>query len=85
MTMGFVAWRPFLIYNEPGAFHAGRLPLRKKVKEADPTLEDRLEEELPNILQKCVRAYLEKAQAHKNDAIWNILPPYFEKVKTQET
>ena len=56
---------------------------RKKVKEADPTLEDRLEEELPNILQKCVRAYLEKAQAHKNDAIWNILPPYFEKVKTQ--
>jgi hypothetical protein len=56
---------------------------RKKVREADPTLEDRLEEELPNILQKCVRAYLEKAQAHKNDAIWNILPPYFEKVKTQ--
>jgi hypothetical protein len=34
----------------------------KQVREADPTLDGKLEGELPCILQKCVRAYLEFAQ-----------------------
>lgn len=59
------------------------LDFTKKVKEADPTLDQKLEKELPIILQKCVRAYLEIAQRYRDETIWSIVPPYFERVKQQ--
>jgi hypothetical protein len=53
------------------------------VKEADPQLEDRLDEEIPIILLKCVRAYLEYSQKYNNQDIWNIVPKYFKTIQTQ--
>lgn len=55
----------------------------KQVKDADPTLEKKLESEIPVILQKCIRAYLEYAQKYANKDIWNIVPQYFKDVQRQ--
>lgn len=55
----------------------------KQVKDADPTLEKKLETEIPIILQKCIRAYLEYAQRYANKDIWNIVPQYFKTVQKQ--
>jgi hypothetical protein len=55
----------------------------KQVKDADPTLDKKLESEIPVILQKCVRAYLEYAQKYTNKDIWNIVPKYFKDVQKQ--
>jgi hypothetical protein len=55
----------------------------KQVKDADPTLETKLEVELPIILQKCVRAYLEYAQKYSDRDIWNVVPEYFKVVQRQ--
>ena len=55
----------------------------KQVREADPTLDAKLECELPCILQKCVRAYLEFAQKWPEKDIWNIVPKYFIDVQRQ--
>jgi len=55
----------------------------KQVKNADPTLDVKLESELPVILQKCVRAYLLYSQQYANKDIWNVLPEYFKKVQKQ--
>ena len=55
----------------------------KQVREADPTLDGKLEGELPCILQKCVRAYLEFAQKWPEKDIWNIVPKYFVDVQRQ--
>ena len=43
----------------------------------DTRLDDNLKAEMPFILQKCVRAYLELAQQHAGKDIWSILPKYF--------
>jgi hypothetical protein len=55
----------------------------KQVKDADPTLEDKLDQEIPNILQKSIRAYLEMSQKYKNKDIWNIVPSYFKNIQKQ--
>ena len=55
----------------------------KQVKDADPTLDKKLEAEIPVILQKCIRAYLEYAQRYANKDIWNIVPQYFKDVQKQ--
>tara|TARA_R110001606_G_scaffold398023_1_gene576065 strand:+ start:93 stop:1535 length:1443 start_codon:yes stop_codon:yes gene_type:complete len=55
----------------------------KQVKEADPQLEDRLDDEIPIILLKCVRAYLDYAQKYTNQDIWNVVPKYFKAIQTQ--
>ena len=55
----------------------------KQVKEADPTLEVKLEAELPAILQKCVRGYLEYSQKYANKDIWNVVPEYFHAIQKQ--
>ena len=55
----------------------------KQVKDADPTLEKKLEAEIPVILQKCIRAYLEYSQKYSNKDIWNIVPQYFKDVQKQ--
>lgn len=55
----------------------------KQVKDADTTLEDKLELELPAILQKCVRAYLDYAQKYANKDVWNVAPEYFKTIQRQ--
>lgn len=55
----------------------------KQVKNADTNLDDKLELELPVILQKCVRAYLCYSQKYANKDIWNVVPEYFKTVQRQ--
>jgi hypothetical protein len=55
----------------------------KQVKDADPHLDDKLEVELPAILLKCVKAYLDYAQKYSDQNIWNVVPKYFKSVQTQ--
>jgi hypothetical protein len=55
----------------------------KQVMNADPHLDDKLEIELPVILMKCVKAYLEYAQKYADQDIWNIVPKYFKSIQTQ--
>lgn len=55
----------------------------KQVQEANPHLEDKLDEELPIILLKCLKAYLEFGQKYKDKDIWNVVPVYFKNIQTQ--
>jgi hypothetical protein len=55
----------------------------KRVVDADPHLDDKLDRELPIILLKCVRAYLDYAQRFSDKAIWNIVPEYFKTIQSQ--
>jgi len=55
----------------------------KQVKAADTTLEVKLEVELPLILQKCVRAYLEYSQKYSSHDVWNVVPAYFKTIQRQ--
>jgi len=50
---------------------------------SDPHLEHKLEKELPAIMCKCIRAYLEYSHLYADKDIWNVLPPYFKKIQTQ--
>ena len=55
----------------------------KQVQDADPHLDDKLDRELPAILLKCVRAYLEYAQKYSDQDIWNVVPKYFKTIQNQ--
>jgi len=55
----------------------------KQVKDADPTLDEKLDSELPAILLKCVKGYLDFAQRYSNKDIWNVVPKYFKGVQEQ--
>jgi phage/plasmid-associated DNA primase len=50
---------------------------------ADPHLDDKLEQEMPAILCKCLRAYLDYAHRYASKDIWNVLPKYFVQVRNQ--
>ena len=54
-----------------------------KEKDTDPMLDIKLEKELPSILQKCLRGYLEYAQKYRGEDIWNIIPKYFIDIRKQ--
>ena len=55
----------------------------RQVQMADPHLDEKLDTELPAILCKCVRAYLEYSQKYNDQDIWNVLPKYFKSVQDQ--
>lgn len=55
----------------------------KQVQDADPQLDEKLHNELPIILLKCVRAYLEYSNKYRNKDIWNVVPKYFKKIQKQ--
>jgi hypothetical protein len=55
----------------------------KQVMAADPHLDEKLDHELPAILLKCVRAYLDYAQKYSDQDIWNVVPTYFKTIQTQ--
>lgn len=55
----------------------------RQVSEADPHLDQKLEQEIPAILCKCLRAYLDYAHKYADKDIWNVLPKYFKTVQSQ--
>ncbi len=55
----------------------------RQVAEADPHLDDKLDGELPAILCKCVKAYVEFAHRYSDQDIWNVLPRYFKDIQKQ--
>lgn len=55
----------------------------KQVKDADPQLDEKLNAELPIILLKCVKAYLDYSNKYRNKDIWNVVPAYFKAIQKQ--
>ena len=55
----------------------------KQVREADPQLDEKLNRELPIILLKCVKAYLDYSNKYRDKDIWNVVPEYFKKIQKQ--
>ena len=56
----------------------------KQVTEADGNLEDKLEQELPVILYKCITAYLDYAYRYRAVGnVWNVLPKYFVDIQAE--
>lgn len=57
----------------------------RQVKDADATLPEKLKHEVPLMLQKCVRAYLDYALHRYRGVgnIWDILPKYFIEVRQE--
>jgi hypothetical protein len=55
----------------------------RQVAEADPHLDEKLEKEIPAIMCKCLRAYLDYANKYASKDIWNVLPKYFKQVQSQ--
>jgi hypothetical protein len=53
----------------------------RQVAKADPKLDEKLDGEIPAIVCKCIRAYLEYAQKYNCEDIWNVLPQYFKDVQ----
>jgi phage/plasmid-associated DNA primase len=50
---------------------------------ADPHLDQKLEAEIPAILCKCLRGYLDYANKYSDKDIWNVLPKYFKTIQSQ--
>ena len=50
---------------------------------ADPHLDEKLDLEMPAIMCKCLRAYLDYAHKYADKDIWNVLPKYFKTVQAQ--
>ena len=55
----------------------------KQVREADPQLDEKLHRELPAILLKCVRGYLDYSNKYRDRDIWRVVPPYFLLIQKQ--
>ena len=55
----------------------------KQVADADPKLDEKLDTELPNIMLKCVRAYLDYTSKYGGKDIWQVLPEYFRQIQNQ--
>lgn len=55
----------------------------KQVIEADPKLDEKLDLELPNIMLKCMRAYLDYSARYSDKDIWQVLPEYFRQIQNQ--
>lgn len=57
----------------------------RQVKDADSKLPEKLHAEIPLILQKCIRAYLDYSQHEHRDVgnIWDVLPSYFLDVRKE--
>lgn len=55
----------------------------RQVQDADPRLEDKLNDEIPAIMLKCICAYIEYASKYSNKDIWSVVPEYFKKVQNQ--
>ena len=55
----------------------------KQVQDADPKLDEKINTEIPNIMIKCLLAYLEYTRKYADKDIWTVLPEYFKKIQMQ--
>lgn len=55
----------------------------KQVRIADPQLDEKLESEMPKLLLKCVKGYIDYANKYRNQDIWNVVPEYFKTIQKQ--
>lgn len=55
----------------------------RTVLNGDMKLGDKLETELPALIAKCNRAYLEMARRHSHANLWTVLPAYFRATRDQ--
>ena len=58
-------------------------PKQVKDNDADPHLNNKLANEIPAILLKCVRAYVEYGQKYADRDAWAVVPAYFKKIQKQ--
>tara|TARA_B100000405_G_scaffold212609_1_gene150050 strand:- start:5966 stop:7921 length:1956 start_codon:yes stop_codon:yes gene_type:complete len=58
-------------------------PKQVKDKDADPHLNNKLAGEIPAILLKCIRAYIEYGQKYADKDAWAVVPAYFKKIQKQ--
>ena len=58
-------------------------PKQVKDHDADPHLTNKLAKEIPAILLKCVRAYVEYGQKYADRDAWAVVPAYFKKIQKQ--
>jgi hypothetical protein len=58
-------------------------PKQVKDKDADPHLNNKLAGEIPAILMKCIRAYIEYGQKYADKDAWAVVPAYFKKIQKQ--
>ena len=89
----YIRWKTPGIFagNEPPEYtdNSGSVSRRllvlkfiKKVTNADPELDRKLEEEIPKLIKKSVSAYLGSVNQYKGMDLWKCLPKYFR--ETQE-
>ena len=57
------------------------LKFENQVEEADCNLDAKLKAEIPALLYKCVKAYLQYSQLYGSRDIWNVVPNYFKDVQ----
>ena len=55
----------------------------KKVMDVDPSLDAKLEKEIPIIMKMCITGYLHTVNINKCVGIWKILPEYFHEQKDE--
>ena len=55
----------------------------KPVLQGDMRLGEKIDNEMPDLLVKCNRAYREMAARHGSDNIWTLLGPYFHKTSSE--
>lgn len=55
----------------------------KQVQDADQRLDEKLDTEIPAIMLKCIRAYLEYSHEYSDRDIWTVVPEYFKSVQNQ--
>jgi len=55
----------------------------KQVKDVDPNLDKKLEKELPIILLKCIRGYLDYSNRYRDVDIWKAAPKYFKNIQKE--
>lgn len=83
---GIMASNTHIGYNDASGSITRRIiyfAFQRKVKkqDKDPMLYKKLIKEIPNIIQKCNRAYLDAANKWNKKDVWVVLPKYFEKTK----
>lgn len=54
-----------------------------RAKDRDPNLGDRIKREIPAIMLKCVRAYLELSNKYSSRDFWSFCPGYFKETQSQ--
>jgi len=53
--------------------------IQVRPEDSDPKMDDKIQQELPMILQKCVMAYVDYSNKYRDRDIWSVLPLYFKR------